>query len=477
MKTLYNLLSSMILAVLAITVSGQSTDMESAKTSVVKIKTNYLRTENGKAVKDLGVATGWCWNEPTLVVTALHAVTGANEITVYRSPGQSTNAVIIKVLKEADLALLRLNTDLGLKPLQLQETDPNSSKELYVWGFPHSVHTMQGDEIRLSRSMEKSPTLNSILTGNKLKMELEEQGYPLPAARILRISSTIQPGHSGAPIMTSTGNVVGIADGGLRGGAARINWAMPAQYYVPRLGTSNDPIPSTASVQVSLYSNRTTVDADASEEAETQEIAQETKQNTVQNGEQSVTLTWTASYEDIFSTMAPEDQKDLIEITQSLELNMSDATFDIYEDYETGASIAIPGNAVFEVQDGWFYTANHDESLIFDALPFISESYTEAKESVYGVYLENYPETEWLPDPNSGDEVIEEDEYEEASYFLTRIAADGSGRTLYFMAEVSGPDLLVINLEFEPALFTSAEYLKEFLHFTIATELCTFGEY
>ncbi|MBK7029087.1 MAG: trypsin-like peptidase domain-containing protein [Bacteroidales bacterium] len=104
-------------------------------------------------MKDLGVATGWCWKEPTLIVTALHAVTGAEDIMVYREGNKSSKAVIYKVLKEADLALLRISTDLGLSPLQLQEADPNSSKELYVWGFPHGVNMMQGDDIRLSRSL------------------------------------------------------------------------------------------------------------------------------------------------------------------------------------------------------------------------------------------------------------------------------------------------------------------------------------
>ncbi len=456
---------------------AQSSDLESAKASVVKIKTHYVRTEKGKEVKDLGVATGWCWKEPTLIVTALHAVTGAEDIMVYREGNKSSKAVIYKVLKEADLALLRISTDLGLSPLQLQEADPNSSKELYVWGFPHGVNTMQGDDIRLSRSLEKSPTLNSILTGNKLKSELEDQGYPLPIAKILRISSTIQPGHSGAPIMSSNGAVVGVADGGLRGGAARINWAMPANFYVPRLASSIDPIPSSPSLQVSLYSNRTTVDADASEAEEIMELQREAKENTVENGEQSVTLTWTASYEDLFSTMTAEEQREMQELTNSLSLDLSGATFNIYEDYETGATIAVPGGAIFEVEDGWFYSSNEDETLTYDALPFFSENYAAAKQNVYDVYIENFLPTDWVADPETADEIVEDDENESASYFLTRLAADGSGRTLYFMAEVSGPDLLVINLEFDPNRLVEDDYLKKFMLFTLSTELCTFGEY
>ncbi|MBK7029089.1 MAG: hypothetical protein IPH45_07695 [Bacteroidales bacterium] len=45
------------------------------------------------------------------------------------------------------------------------------------------------------------------------------------------------------------------------------------------------------------------------------------------------------------------------------------------------------------------------------------------------------------------------------------------------MAEVSGPDLLVINLEFDPNRLVEDDYLKKFMLFTLSTELCTFGEY
>ncbi|MBK7029088.1 MAG: hypothetical protein IPH45_07690 [Bacteroidales bacterium] len=199
--------------------------------------------------------------------------------------------------------------------------------------------------------------------------------------------------------MSSNGAVVGVADGGLRGGAARINWAMPANFYVPRLASSIDPIPSSPSVQVSLYSNRTTVDADASEAEEIMELQREAKENTVENGEQSVTLTWTASYEDLFSTMTAEEQREMQELTNSLSLDLSGATFNIYEDYETGATIAVPGGAIFEVEDGWFYSSNEDETLTYDALPFFSENYAAAKQNVYDVYIENFLPTDWVADP------------------------------------------------------------------------------
>jgi len=185
-------------------VLAQKNDMDGAK-SVVKITTTFKGPdEEGKIVTKVGNATAWCWNKPNQVVTALHAVAGIpdKDITVYTDmESKSSGAKVIKVLKEADLTLLQLDTDLGLKPLILADVDPNSQNEFSIWGFPHGIFQMAGDNIRFSRSLGPLPTLNNLVNKTDYKFTLEKQQYPLTKSRILRISSTIQPGHSGAPFL------------------------------------------------------------------------------------------------------------------------------------------------------------------------------------------------------------------------------------------------------------------------------------
>jgi S1-C subfamily serine protease len=458
-------------------VQAQQKDKESARSSVVKIQTSYHRNNNGKMVKEVGTATGWCWKEPTLVVTALHAVTGSDKITVYKAGVGSTTAKIEKVLKEADLALLRLSTGLELVPLQLQDADANSLSEYYVWGFPHAVFTMQGDDIRLSRSLEDSPTLGNILTGNKLKDELRTQGYPLPDARILRISSTIQPGHSGAPIMTKTGTVIGIADGGLRDGTARINWAMPANYYLPRLATSKDLIPKEPSLQVSLYSSRTVVEEDASEEEEIREIEKEAEENTLVNGTRSISKTWTASLDDILETLSVEEQQSMMEVFNTYEIDMSDKMYDIYEDFETGATITVPYGENFVVKDGWFFVCSADQTLYYDALPFNAQTYENAKVNALTVFNNAFPESEWSEYAESPDEVLVEDENETASFTVTRFSNSGNGQSLYFTAEINGPYLLITFLVFDANQLSDNEYLRQYMHYFLAMSMHSFATY
>ena len=148
-----------------------------------------------------------------------------------------------------------------------------------------------------------------------------------------------QPGQSGAPLLTSDGKVIGVADGGLRGGTALLNWGMPAAYYVPKLHNSQDLIPRTVSLQSSLYSSSTTIVEDATEEEVFMAIQQEAESNTVSMGEHSITKTWTASYNDIIGTMAEEDKAVINAIMTEFNLDMRDTWYDIYEDFGTGATI------------------------------------------------------------------------------------------------------------------------------------------
>ena len=459
-------------------VQAQQNDRESARSSVVKIQTSYHKNQNGKVVKEVGTATGWCWKDPTLVVTALHAVTGSDKITVFKAGAGSTTASIEKVLKEADLALLRLSSPLGLVPLQSQDVGAGSMNEYYVWGFPHAVFTMQGDDIRFARSADDIPTLNTILTGNKLKNELETQGYPLPKARILLISSTIQPGHSGAPIMTKSGTVIGIADGGLRGGTARINWAMPAGYYLPLLAASKDLIPREPSLQVSLYSSTTIVEEDATEEEEIREIEKEAIDNTIVNGSQSIVKTWSATYDEILGTLSESDRQAMMEISSLLEIDMSDKKFDIYEDFNTGATISVPFGEDFSVRDGWFFVCNEDQTLYYDALPFDSETYENAKSNAIEIFAQNFPEDQWGEVPGTPDNFQADDELETASITLTRSSLTGNNQEVYFNAQIDGPVMLVSFIVYDKErMLQDTEYIRQYLHYALAMNMGAFATY
>jgi len=479
MKIRLILLSVISIYVLCLKGLYAQSDVESARTSVVKIKTKYsVKNKSGKVEPKAGTATGFWWQDPLYVVTALHAVAGVTEIKIYKNDGSYTTAKVVKALLEADLALLQLATDLGLKPLALAEVNANAGKSYTIWGFPHAVYKIQDNEVRLSRSVETSPILDDIINGDDLKYQLEKQKYPSTRAKILKIGSTIQPGQSGAPLFTSDGKVVGVADGGLRGGTALLNWGMPAHYYVPRLSTSQDLIPNTVSLQSSLYSSSTLIPEDATDEEVKTIIEQEAEENTVYIGDQSITKTWTAGFEEITATMSEEDKADLMQAVQLLGIDMSDTWYDIYEDYNTGATISIPYGENFDVKDGWYYTCNADASLCYYVLPFDAATYQNAKTQTYSLFNNSFPAESWFYDATTPDEVVENDQYEEASYTLTRYLADGSGKVVEFVSEVYGAGLLVAFMIYDVnQLGNSSAYQKQYLHFSLAMEMRDFAYY
>jgi hypothetical protein len=477
MKTRLLLLSMFSIYFLCLPGLYAQSDIESARTSVVKIKTKYsVKNKSGKVEPKAGTATGFCWQDPLYVVTALHAVAGVSEIKIYKNDGSYTTAKVVKALLEADLALLQLASDLGLKPLALAEVNANAGKSYTIWGFPHAVYKIQDNEVRLSRSVEASPILDDIINGDDLKYQLEKQKYPSTRAKILKIGSTIQPGQSGAPLFTSDGKVVGVADGGLRGGTALLNWGMPANYYVPRLSTSQDLIPNTVSLQSSLYSSSTTIPEDATDEEVNEIIEQEAEENTIHIGDQSITKSWTADFEEITSTMSEEDKASLMAVIQMIGIDMSDTWYDIYEDYNTGATISIPYDESFDVKDGWYYTCNADASLCYYVLPFDAETYQNAKTQTFSLFNNSFPAESWVSDPATPDSVHEDDQYEEASYSITRLSADVSGQVLVFTSEIFGSDLLVAFMIYDVnQLEESATYQKQFLHFSLSMEMRDFA--
>ena len=394
--------------------SQTASPQESAK-SVVKITSRFA---GGK----VEVGTGFVWSQADYVVTALHVVAGAASITVYSEAlKKEREADIINVHKESDLALLKLKTnDLALTPLKVASTPPNLEEKHLIWGYPRDVNTMQGDGIDFSLSQSQQPTLGNIFKSEaEFQSVVGKQGYPQYQAKILRVGSTIQPGHSGAPIFNKAGAVVGIGDGGLHQGIARINWAISAQTYVAALPASKDPKPVEPSKQANLYSarveNPVEVKMDAGEKGATQN----------QNGgeeEVSLVLAWSAPLSEILTTAEEAEVKDI----EALELpDWSTIIIDVYEDYQTGATIAVPqGTSLFFDPEDRMVEAESEEGHVRMIVYVAAGGGAEAKK-----YFDDYVTSlkEWRPDPEQQDDLYEEENYFELT--KTRVTFDEEGET------------------------------------------------
>lgn len=253
-----------VFAAIAVAASlpGQVAAQPSAQAmqSVVRI-TCVLPPAAARGAGGAGVmhATGFAWPDESQVVTALHAVAGCQSINVFsEATGASSPANLGNVILEADIALLRLARPLGIPPARPATSPPNLSDSFTIVGYPWGVDVAKGDPLTFSSGMKGPLTTLDQAYGNMPELremfDSRAQAYPMRSATILRVGSTLQPGHSGAPIFDSKGQIVAIADGGLFKGFAGMNWSMPVSVYLPRLVNSQDAKPSAPSVWALRFS-------------------------------------------------------------------------------------------------------------------------------------------------------------------------------------------------------------------------------
>lgn len=309
--------------------------MKSAQ-SVVKITCRWDATATRKAGQM--TATGFVWRDSRHVVTALHAAVGCKDLNVYSEfKKDSAPAKVARASLVADLALLEfLDRDLGLAPIPDAKEEPDTHGQFYTWGYPQGVHQMTDVRTDFAGGLDRgATTLEAAYKGIQGIDDLfSGQTHPQKTSSILRVTTTLQPGQSGAPILDNLGRVVAIADGGLLGGYLTVNWSIPAYKYLPGLPDASDAIPSQPSKWAVLFSQVT---------------PQETKSVTapaaaLAGGGAELRLVRKVTIADYVeknrSAKFPDNTLKLLQsvITGRVE----DLAFDIYEEPTIGTTVAIP---------------------------------------------------------------------------------------------------------------------------------------
>ena len=430
-----------------------------------------------KASKSDGatVGSGFVWSDSGYVVTALHVVAGAKKITVYsESKKKSTAASIYAVLHEPDLALLKLDRDIGLVPLDISPADPNSTEVHFIWGFPHDVAEMTRHRVEMVGGLNQAPTLASLFKNRKqLERTIGLQGYPKLEARIFRITK-IQPGHSGAPIIDRSGRVIGIGDGGLRDGLGGLNWAIPASLYLPKLKNSADPVPGESSAQSSLFN----VPIDAAPV-----IFEETKDHVLRR-------VWRASLGEILDAMQDDDLDDIYEYLDAsarddLGMSLDSAVIEVFEDQETGATFAIPEdmNFRYDINDKMMLVGSGSGPEMF-IQAIIDDSWEASSQHLqrFTDKLNNLG-VDWQKDPDWRDEKEVNGKEKYAYYNLFRQVPDTFNEDAPPLAELDtvliiddkaflGTAVVALNVE----SFTDKDWYNHYL-MMICTQMADFAGY
>lgn len=161
------------------------------------------------------------------MVTALHGIVGCREVRVATESGPPLrrSVALSKVYLDGDAALLT-STELDslyTGGLTIAQHTPAPLERLTVQGHPFGI-------AKLATTIEVRNPVTAVLADllpAEIADKVGDRNSPSTQLRVLSIQGHLLPGHSGAPVIDSSGAVVGMAGGGLAGGGVEISWAIP----------------------------------------------------------------------------------------------------------------------------------------------------------------------------------------------------------------------------------------------------------
>jgi Trypsin-like peptidase domain len=203
--------------------------------------------------KSLRVASGFVWGEQHQIVTNLHVIVGCTMpvSVLYFVPdpnggGMSQTvraATVASVLRAADLVLLTVDKPPDAPSLQVATQSPVPEDEVQAFGFPLGIQAPVNTRLQVTFANDLFPQLSSTLD-DAAREQLTKLQFPDLKSEVLHLSGPLQPGDSGAPVVNTAGEVVGIGSGGLQQGAASISWAMRARYLTELASSKDTTLPA-----------------------------------------------------------------------------------------------------------------------------------------------------------------------------------------------------------------------------------------
>lgn len=166
--------------------------------SVVRVRRLGTEAKDGETEGvsvDKGVGTGVVIMENGTILTNLHVVSGAERIGVVFADGTLSDATVVSVQPENDLAVLKARSlPDDLVPATLRSTaDLMPGDHVVAVGFPFGI----------------GPTVTSgVISG--LQQEYRAPGGERSLSNLIQFDAAANPGNSGGPLVTADGEVVGI---------------------------------------------------------------------------------------------------------------------------------------------------------------------------------------------------------------------------------------------------------------------------
>ncbi|MDF7815147.1 serine protease [Hymenobacter sp. YC55] len=337
------------LSVLLLAVRGQA---QPSAAVVANLQRAIVRIESGGKV-----GTGFLWRNRNSVVTTMHLIANRSQIEVTLHDG-IRRARVVKALRDHDLVLLELDNSASVANTTLTTTNttPILHSSLYTVGYNGNgnLNTLIDRSLRLGFS--SNGRLAGLLSP-ELQQELQTCRMPNPTIQILYLEGTLLPGFSGAPIVDTAGNLVGIADGGLDKGASSISWGVRAA-QLPNLEASTEALATSLNCagggQVRFAADRP---------------LDERNLQVIQAGRSTFVKTKTRTIAQMQHTI--DDPAGLQQLLNVYALNNSfdyrTFSYDVYEDLRSGAAICVPEGSIPVLQNDMLEVSFARQQMAFVA--------------------------------------------------------------------------------------------------------------
>jgi hypothetical protein len=333
-------------------------------------------------------ATGFLWTSADTAVTALHAVSGCTSITVYYEALRiSRPASVTRVLRRADLALLKIANAPNGHVMVVETTQPSLTEPLSTLGYPLQVPSMQGTRLELRYG---GRTLRDIVP-ESIAQQLAG-GSPSLDLEIDSIEGHLLPGHSGAPIFNEQRRIVAIADGGLENGAAAISWGIPVKYLGQlAASTENTNVPHAAAGGAGGGGGNHVLFA---AETEIRNRGEVTCSGLV------LTKLRTTSFTQISRSV--DDPLGMTQLVRFFGVDPSNFSYDVYQHLASGATFVVPAGAELSQNQSGDCTATDPTGHIEMRLQvgvLNSTMEAQSKSEAFERSLANGNTQNWIPDP------------------------------------------------------------------------------
>jgi len=213
-------------------VSAESRAYEAVLPSVVRVVGLMTDGDDGtedaaKGTVERGVGTGVVIVENGTILTNLHVVAGAKRIKVTFFDGSESDAALMNVQPENDLAVLRARAiPDDLQPATMRSTgDLQPGDHVVAVGFPFGI----------------GPSVSAgVVSG--LKRQFRSPDGQQMLTNLIQFDAAANPGNSGGPLVTMDGEVVGIVTAILNPSHQRvfigIGFAVPIENAATAVGLS-----------------------------------------------------------------------------------------------------------------------------------------------------------------------------------------------------------------------------------------------